>query len=361
MEEQTYISLNEAAKYCNYSQEYLSLRARQGKLKAIKFGRNWVTKKEWLKEYLGHAEEYNHNGNHNNFSVPPNNLPIEAVANDECPTFQPVSMSDPVVKFSAIGIRFGFITALVFVFLISGIFLGRNDFKIAYQSISPLVAGFNENFDKGMVNLNLKTSPFVASVGGLGDIIVEDTIKVVSDTFTDIPQSFQYVRGEIDPQLSTAALKGVGIELLNAKILEGYFGNTNCQASGIGQKIVRGYIAVNSLLERKIGQFGKWAVSNYSQANDSLERSLTWGYEAFTQFWQGSGEFVGEELSPKSVNKGMVVIPFTEEEEVKEKIENSFSDEVKVEPIDETSGVIIPVFKKATEQKYLYILVPLKN
>lgn len=47
-----YISLQEAAKYCNYSQEYLSLRARRGKLKAVKFGRNWVTKKEWLEEYL---------------------------------------------------------------------------------------------------------------------------------------------------------------------------------------------------------------------------------------------------------------------------------------------------------------------
>ncbi len=47
-----YISLQEAAKYRNYSQEYLSLRAHRGKLKAVKFGRNWVTKKEWLEEYL---------------------------------------------------------------------------------------------------------------------------------------------------------------------------------------------------------------------------------------------------------------------------------------------------------------------
>ncbi len=47
-----YISLQEATKYCNYSQEYLSLRARQGKLKAIKIGRNWVTTKKWVKEYF---------------------------------------------------------------------------------------------------------------------------------------------------------------------------------------------------------------------------------------------------------------------------------------------------------------------
>ncbi|MDD4990265.1 MAG: hypothetical protein PHW31_03050, partial [Candidatus Pacebacteria bacterium] len=55
-EGQKYISLQEAAQYSEiYSQEYLSLRARQGKLKAIKFGRNWVTTKEWVDKYV-HAE-----------------------------------------------------------------------------------------------------------------------------------------------------------------------------------------------------------------------------------------------------------------------------------------------------------------
>jgi len=46
-----YISLNQAAKCCSYSQDYLKLRARQGKLKAVKMGRNWFTTREWLEEY----------------------------------------------------------------------------------------------------------------------------------------------------------------------------------------------------------------------------------------------------------------------------------------------------------------------
>lgn len=53
-----YITLQEATKYCDYSQEYLSLRARQGKLMAVKFKRNWLTKKEWLKEYLEQPSNY---------------------------------------------------------------------------------------------------------------------------------------------------------------------------------------------------------------------------------------------------------------------------------------------------------------
>ena len=57
-----FISLAEAAQYCTYSQEYLSLRARQGILRAQKFGRNWYTKREWLEEYVS-AHHVSRKGN----------------------------------------------------------------------------------------------------------------------------------------------------------------------------------------------------------------------------------------------------------------------------------------------------------
>jgi hypothetical protein len=47
-----FISLSEASKLCDYSQEYLSLRSRQKKLKSKKIGRNWFTTEQWLNEYL---------------------------------------------------------------------------------------------------------------------------------------------------------------------------------------------------------------------------------------------------------------------------------------------------------------------
>ena len=54
-----YISLKNAAELCSYSQDYLSLRARQGKLKAMKIGRNWMTTQEWLDDYVIKANDYN--------------------------------------------------------------------------------------------------------------------------------------------------------------------------------------------------------------------------------------------------------------------------------------------------------------
>ncbi|MEA2113161.1 MAG: hypothetical protein U9P63_00695, partial [Patescibacteria group bacterium] len=54
-----YISLKEASDLCSYSQDYLSLRARQGKIKAVKRGRNWITTEEWIKEYIKQVEDFN--------------------------------------------------------------------------------------------------------------------------------------------------------------------------------------------------------------------------------------------------------------------------------------------------------------
>lgn len=47
-----YFSLTDASKFSPYSQEYLSLLARQGKIYAKKFGRNWFVTREAVENYL---------------------------------------------------------------------------------------------------------------------------------------------------------------------------------------------------------------------------------------------------------------------------------------------------------------------
>ena len=56
-EKQGFINLKEASKYCNYSQEYLSLLARRGKLSAIKINKEWVTTREAIDEYVQEMNE----------------------------------------------------------------------------------------------------------------------------------------------------------------------------------------------------------------------------------------------------------------------------------------------------------------
>lgn len=54
--EEQWISLREAAEGTPYSQEYLSLLARTGRLEAIKRGRNWVTTRRAVEEYQASVE-----------------------------------------------------------------------------------------------------------------------------------------------------------------------------------------------------------------------------------------------------------------------------------------------------------------
>lgn len=48
---QKYLPLGELCKDSTYSQEYLSLLARRGKIEAVKFGRNWYSSKEAIEKY----------------------------------------------------------------------------------------------------------------------------------------------------------------------------------------------------------------------------------------------------------------------------------------------------------------------
>jgi hypothetical protein len=52
LDDETWIPLRIAAEGTPYSQEYLSLLARKGRLEAMKKGRNWYTTRKAVKEYM---------------------------------------------------------------------------------------------------------------------------------------------------------------------------------------------------------------------------------------------------------------------------------------------------------------------
>ena len=56
-----YISLHEASKLTDYSQEYISLLCRKGKIKGEKLGRNWFTTKEWINDYVARINKSKEN------------------------------------------------------------------------------------------------------------------------------------------------------------------------------------------------------------------------------------------------------------------------------------------------------------
>lgn len=157
-----YISLKEAAELCSYSQEYLSLRARRGKLKAVKFGRNWMTKKEWLDEYLAGAEQYHDLIESKKKKVvivseplPPANLPVDKLIQ---------------IKFGLRDIRPSLVAILVTVLLGIGWFSARENALQAYAFLSPLVAEIGKAGD----SLIQSGAESLASVS--------DDVQTLSDT-----------------------------------------------------------------------------------------------------------------------------------------------------------------------------------
>lgn len=159
---QDYLSLKEATKFCSYSQEYLSLRARQGKLKSVKLGRNWATTKEWLEDYTGKVVEYNNSINNIKtkkeeiikaelikHSSPPENLPI---------------VRFPNLKLSLGNLRSGFIAILVLVLMAAGGVFDKESLIISYNDFSP----------------------YMEEVGKAGYVIIKDSAQGLSEVYRDI-------------------------------------------------------------------------------------------------------------------------------------------------------------------------------
>ena len=164
-----YISLKDAAQFCNYSQEYLSLRARQGKFKAKKIGRNWVTTHEWIEEYVSTSEglkdEKEKLGEDDvgesaiKWIEAPHNIPTE----DSVVEINPYVKRIPGSPFSAF--KFGAALALLFAFVGSGFAFGKEGWYALAQDVAGYVAEFGTGFDTGFPKASFAVAAGVQSLG----------------------------------------------------------------------------------------------------------------------------------------------------------------------------------------------------
>ncbi len=342
-EKENYISLQEATKYCNYSQEYLSLRARQGKLEAIKLDRNWMTKREWVEKYMAKTEEYNNSLEAlkaKNFKKvkkeiwPPANLPIGEFDEREFAEIMPLQIKEPVIgvcpvekirkttlllklrsiRISSTGFRFAFATVLVFVLLIAGGVLVFPNF--VKQNLKGLT-----------INYNL---PLTYILEETGEVIVEEV---------------RYATSQVT--------KGSFFTVINS---QGIFKEYICWLSDTIKTGTLTFVEEIRYIADAFRQTGRYISQSFKKA-----------YWFVTRPWRISlsqeERITEEQIVPELGEKeGMVVILSTEDdEETKEKIKTAFSDEVRVEPEDDSSGIIIPIFRDREGEEYLYVLVPVKD
>ncbi|MCX6764531.1 MAG: helix-turn-helix domain-containing protein [Candidatus Nealsonbacteria bacterium] len=322
--DEQYISLQEAAKHCEYSQEYLSLRARQGKLKAIKIGRNWIVKKEWLEDYLKRFNNKNKNGN--NFLS--EKLPQALSKPKEALVFPKEKFSFPTIK------QYYFLNRKFSIPLVKHRPFSIKEFYFSKKSDLFIFKKIGLNFARTLLVIFLISGGF---------FIFQ---KFEAKNF--IKKSAAGISQEIFLIVKTIDLKDV-------------------QAASV---IV-------------FKEYGQWLLSSfknlptniaksYSLADKFVEKKLKGGYELVVDFLKPKKEIAQEKTVPlpketleEKSEEGLVVLPYEGEgtrEEIAKKIKASFSDEIKVEQKDESSGIITPIFRDQKEgDKYLYVLVPLKN
>ncbi len=108
--------------------------------------------------------------------------------------------------------------------------------------------------------------------------------------------------------------------------------------------------------------------SFFEETSGKLAEKFVHGYELAVNYKnslfskQKKEEPGNAKLAEQTVKKGLIVVPSTsKDEEVTKKIQQNFSDQIKVDITDENSGIITPVFKDKEGDKYLYMMVPLSE
>ena len=202
-----YISLQQATKFCAYSQEYLALRARQGKLKSVKLGRNWVTTKEWLEDYAGRVVAYNNSINNiktkkveaikakaKKYS-PPENLPI---------------VRFPNLKLGLEDLRFSFAAALVLILILDGVVFEQKS----------LIEGYNDLL------------PYTEEIARVGGLFVKNTAQNIAELSQDI--------GKLSDDFILATVNYQDTLRLSANVFEKYSQWLKGQVSAIWlEKVVK--------------------------------------------------------------------------------------------------------------------------
>ncbi len=307
-----YISLTQASSQCDYSQEYLSLRARQGKLKSVKIGRNWVTTEEWLKEYIKTIGMY-----------APETKSIKKQ------TLMEISLQPKIIK--------------------------------KLESYPPI------NLPVGEPNLQYNTAGLLKTINPLIHIGAAILLTIILfGIWVAIPYANNH---SLVPTGNTVQNYGrLEIENLQRIIasvinLTGSISETNAlaDASSFWQSIKNIFNSAKSLV------FGKSppptqnnllatgdAVNQTNQLEQGIINDIQQRFDTFRED-VGITRITGSK-------EGLVVVPSSDKDKVlKDKLSKSFSDEVTIEPQDETSGIIRPIFREVAQQSYIYMMVPLKN
>ena len=327
-----YISLRQATKLCDHSQDYLNLLVRKGRLRAVKIGRNWVTTEEWLQNYLDRVEKKKLKKTKSSvirvqiISSPDILLPAPtAVSVEETP------LEDAAEKKDAVFLEKLFHPAVV---------------AAIYSLLVFVTAGLIYVISPGhdLYGIGGASYRIVADAGSAAVAFPSKAINVLDDARIRFPQMSDW----------RANVSGSGVSALAFRA-DSYF---KIKIMAAADYLLHGkteVVAVSTVpavdetvLQKSIDVLQK------NIDSDTADR-----LDQFRKEFDVTGSIPA---ALPSTQQGTVVVPLEGDvTATKEKIIQSFSDQVAVNPVDDTSGIIVPQFKDKQGSDYLYMMVPIKN
>ncbi|TSC98025.1 MAG: Fic protein involved in cell division, partial [Parcubacteria group bacterium Greene1014_47] len=275
-EEPKYISLQEATQFCNYSQEYLSLRARSGKLRAVKIGRNWVTTKEWLEEYVGGTKKLR----------PPENLPME-----EEEVFSEPSQWLPILE--KVG-AFALASLAVVFFATGGIAFGKDGFFETTYRINGLAQSFGKGFDVGAASVGDGVKEYAGWLGENISALNKKVEQELKQNFNTVARGYE----ELD--------EGFFETTYRMNVLAQEFGTGFDMGLQAAQKgLVQGYEELKGEFETGLGIAKKTIPENLQHAQKNL-----------AQKYEDLNDSIRDTYS--SIQKGVSIVAFRADTTVQE-------------------------------------------
>lgn len=429
------ISLKKAEKYCDYSADYLKLRARQGKLKARKVGRIWKTRKDWVREYEEKMEEYwelredgvmppeassivfdkkeEESGGKEVRIIyrpakaqPKESQPVKPQParpgkrrrrkKDKTSRYPQVVFNDVFRKTAPFVLVLLLFSGLIIGFQRKGVFSPAVDFAFnaskRVNSHLRKTIGPENNFQNFLARID-----FYLGQSALINVSGRDWIsdRPVSNLSQNLLWYAEYevrtfsrfgnwMTQEVAKGLSGGVARGAGGAV-------GFVKDAWAEARYLVFNFARGIGALAKDLAWTVGRLTKGLGRGIAGAADgavslvraawaearSIVGNLIQGIRRFVvdnplrlllsglgkKVLNRDGEREDESTGMAQIKIGnegvMVVPPSMRDQNIKQRIEKAFSDEVVVRADDERSGVIRPVFKEGEGEEYMYMLVPI--
>ncbi|MCD6500610.1 hypothetical protein J7K42_01165 [bacterium] len=353
-----YVSLREAAKFCPYSQDYLKLRARQGKLKATKIGRNWATKKEWVDEYLKQVNNYKKRMADRKVKKAQEVKKVEkkkTLLTEPIPT--PTFTSTTSFHLGRRTRVIAVVCALIFIFSSIGLLFG-------YPYYGPILKSVGNFVKNGTQNFVITIGEFSSNIGeSIGQNAADISDNFSENFYNNLARSHQFVRDS-----SEAFLAGFRV-FSDMKNKFAFYIHQDVQSlkkisKKVSENIYRGVVKLQKIMASMKMFWKRIEAFADNLKYIIIEKTPQKIVETFKpkKRKEFPAKIPQQKLLPKSKKKGLITIPSTgRDEETIQKIKTSFSDEVRVIPKDENYGIIIPIFREKEGQKYIYLMVPLKE